>query len=452
MELNINNIPNCLVVDDDIEILEVIKTNLVNSGFTRIETCSDPLKVMSILIDAQNSENPYDILILDCQMPGLSGLEIVEMCKADDVLEKIPCLLMTAGTNKLNIQKCFEAGASDFLEKPFSNTVMIRKVDALFRLGKVEDINFVPIKTSTFVLEKPVTFDVYMAQHGRYRVLLKNADIVTESHKRLLKEYKIQKLYIISSAQTDYKNYLGSYINQLLANTDVVREDKADFLTNYAVEQIQKIFQKPTQQSVKKLKLITAAINQYVKPLKQDAIHTICNLEQYNDLYAHSLRVGTIALMIVKKIHLLKKDEINNIDLLTPFKGCFNDSEEENSLIMESALLHDIGKTHDSFTPGPDKLSVHSELGVEILRKVDGISPKLLEVVAAHEELCDGSGTPKGISKNKTGMITKLISFASICDHQISVNKLDLDELIIFLHQHKQEYFLPFIKVFQSIK
>jgi putative nucleotidyltransferase with HDIG domain len=410
------------------------------------------MKVISILIDAHKINEPYDILIVDNQMPNLTGLEIVEMCKAEESLEKISCLMMTAGTNKLNIQKCFEAGANDFLEKPFSNIVMIRKIDALFRLGQVDNLEFRSIRPSTFIDEMPVTFDVYMSQHGRYRILLKNADIVTNVHKLLLQEYKIEELFIISQSEPAYINYLGSYINNLMEDKIIDKDDKADFLSNYGEKEISEVFNHPTEHSIRKLKLVTKAINNYLNPLKTDSINSICNLEKHDDIYAHSLRVGTIALMILKKILILRKDEKANEVILAPFKGSFLGSEEENSLIMEAALLHDIGKTHESYIDGPDKEASHAELGVEILREIPGIDPKLLEIVSAHEELCDGSGMPLGLAKNKTGLITKLISFANICDHQIKVNKLTLDELILFLHQHQQEYFLPYIKVFQSIK
>ncbi|MFZ3582890.1 response regulator [Loktanella sp. DJP18] len=116
-----------LAVDDDpfiLELLEEIVGGLGGHDLTTVENGHDALS----LIDA---EPAFDCVMLDIQMPGMSGIEVCHAIRQLHGYDLTPILMLTAMSDKKYIDGAFRAGATDYLNKPFEVTELQARVDVL---------------------------------------------------------------------------------------------------------------------------------------------------------------------------------------------------------------------------------------------------------------------------------------------------------------------------------
>ena len=101
-----------LIVDDQAANVELLEQMLSSEGYARITSTMDPHAVCALYRD-----NHYDLILLDLQMPGMDGFEVMEGLKAIEPDSYVPVLVITAQPgHKL---RALEAGAKDFISKPF---------------------------------------------------------------------------------------------------------------------------------------------------------------------------------------------------------------------------------------------------------------------------------------------------------------------------------------------
>ncbi len=122
-----------LVVEDDKDILELIRYNLTRDGYT--VTChtsgEDGLKAAKT--------NPPDLILLDLMLPGVDGLVVCRALKSDARTQGIPIVMLTAKSAESDIVAGLEIGADDYITKPFSPKVLIARLRAVLR-RKMEPI------------------------------------------------------------------------------------------------------------------------------------------------------------------------------------------------------------------------------------------------------------------------------------------------------------------------
>jgi DNA-binding response OmpR family regulator len=104
--------PLVLIADDDEDILQLVAYRLERAGY-RILTASDGQEALSIALD----RDP-DLAVLDVMMPKLTGLEVTERIRAEG--KQMPIVLLTARVQDEDLARGFEAGADDYIRKPFS--------------------------------------------------------------------------------------------------------------------------------------------------------------------------------------------------------------------------------------------------------------------------------------------------------------------------------------------
>ncbi len=115
-----------LVADDDPEICTLIKTILRNASF-EVAVCAD---AESALVHLQR-DKPYDILISDFMLPGISGIELITMVRANPQTARLPILMISGHSNYAMDARAKSAGADHFLNKPFTLTQLRSTVSAL---------------------------------------------------------------------------------------------------------------------------------------------------------------------------------------------------------------------------------------------------------------------------------------------------------------------------------
>lgn len=118
---------NILVVEDDTGIKELISFNLSNQGHQVFEANNGELG-----IEKARKKLP-DLILLDLMLPGIHGLDVCRIIKADQETKDIPIIMVTAMGQEEDIVKGLETGADDYITKPFSIKVLLARVSAVLR-------------------------------------------------------------------------------------------------------------------------------------------------------------------------------------------------------------------------------------------------------------------------------------------------------------------------------
>jgi len=119
-----------LVVEDDAAVAAAVRRGLEAEGYA-VDLAGDGEEGHWLA-----RENPYDALVLDIMLPRLSGSELCTRLRADGVWT--PILMLTARSGAEDEARALDAGADDFLAKPFSYMVLLARLRALLRRGTTE--------------------------------------------------------------------------------------------------------------------------------------------------------------------------------------------------------------------------------------------------------------------------------------------------------------------------
>jgi two-component system alkaline phosphatase synthesis response regulator PhoP len=116
-----------LVVEDEQHLADGLRFNLEAEGYT-VNTVSDGERALTLLFDEQQR---YDALVLDVMLPGKDGFTVAAELRAKDNF--VPILMLTARGRPEDVLRGFEAGADDYLPKPFDLGVLLARLKALLR-------------------------------------------------------------------------------------------------------------------------------------------------------------------------------------------------------------------------------------------------------------------------------------------------------------------------------
>ena len=131
-----------LCVDDEPDILEILKYNLSNKGY-QISTAKDG----KIAVKKAKETNP-NLIIMDIMMPNMDGIEACEILRSDESFNDTLIMFLTARGEDYSYVAAYEAGADDYVTKPVKPKILLSKVKALLRRSKkysqkeVDEIEF----------------------------------------------------------------------------------------------------------------------------------------------------------------------------------------------------------------------------------------------------------------------------------------------------------------------
>ncbi|MFO7460322.1 MAG: response regulator [Desulfatiglandales bacterium] len=154
-------IPKLLVVDDEEDILELLRFNLSGEGFQVICAATGEEALEKV-----RSELP-DLVLLDLMLPGIDGLEVARRLKSHPGTREIPVVMLTAKGEEGDIVKGLEMGADDYITKPFSRKVLGARIRAVLRrkeagpkeekeILSIHDLVIHPGRREVLVKGKPV--------------------------------------------------------------------------------------------------------------------------------------------------------------------------------------------------------------------------------------------------------------------------------------------------------
>jgi two-component system phosphate regulon response regulator PhoB len=116
-----------LVIEDEEDILELIRYNLDREGYQVI--CAESGEKG---LEIARRQRP-DLLLLDLMLPGLDGLEVCKRLKTDGAVANLPIVMVTARGEEADVVTGLELGAEDYVTKPFSPRVLVARVRAVLR-------------------------------------------------------------------------------------------------------------------------------------------------------------------------------------------------------------------------------------------------------------------------------------------------------------------------------
>lgn len=150
-----------LVVDDEEDILELVKYNLEKEGYR----VTGALSGEEALKKARSNE--FDLILLDLMLPGIDGLDVAKSLKNEQNTRDIPLVMLTAKGEEADVVTGLELGADDYVTKPFSPRVLIARVRAALRrrnrkpddnsaVIQIHDLEIHPGRRSVLADGKPV--------------------------------------------------------------------------------------------------------------------------------------------------------------------------------------------------------------------------------------------------------------------------------------------------------
>ena len=136
-----------LVVEDDDDILQLLKYNLAKEGYrvTGVASGEEALKAVTLSVP--------DLILLDLMLPGVDGLEVCRLLKRGDRTSNIPIIMLTAKGEEADIVTGLELGADDYVTKPFSPRVVLARVRTVLRRRHTEPLTEeAPLKIHDLVI------------------------------------------------------------------------------------------------------------------------------------------------------------------------------------------------------------------------------------------------------------------------------------------------------------
>lgn len=122
-----------LIVDDEEDILELIKYNLKSEGYLVLtaQTGEEAIKIAR--------QSSPDLMVLDLMLPGIDGLEVTRYLRNNEQTTELPIVMLTAKGEESDIVTGLELGANDYISKPFSPKVLVARIRSILRRRKKDD-------------------------------------------------------------------------------------------------------------------------------------------------------------------------------------------------------------------------------------------------------------------------------------------------------------------------
>jgi two-component system alkaline phosphatase synthesis response regulator PhoP len=161
-----------MVVEDDIDIGELVARYLERAGFA-VQLLASGREALTAL-----AARPPDLLVLDLMLPHVSGLEICRIARGSAPTAAIPIIMLTARAEESERIAGLDAGADDYMGKPFSPNELVARVRALLRRAERRPLTAAPI-----------TYGALVVDPERHTVRVEDQDVTLTAKEFLLLQY-----------------------------------------------------------------------------------------------------------------------------------------------------------------------------------------------------------------------------------------------------------------------
>jgi putative nucleotidyltransferase with HDIG domain len=416
-----NSIRILLVEDDDLFRATILRS-LVKKQFSVSEASNGKIAREMLL------QQTFDLVLSDIQMPHFSGLDLLEWIKKK---QPLPVILMTGFSQALETQKAHEAGADDFLAKPFKEADLMEVVRR--HTGVVEeaspppapvdlDKDFCKVSVEEFLSAKETLHNIYIriSKYKYIKIAHKGGKISEER----IKAYKDKGVHFVFVAKEDFARIVGFNLKvaRAVSQSSLAVDKKINFMKHTG----ELILENAFVQGVN-TELFNEAkdfIETSMDILTEDEeLFTILDiLSTHADfLYAHSLGVSSFSVMIGRELGWHSGPVLFRLTMGGLFHDIGKKEISKETLEKSRPLLTQAERTI---------IETHPTRGKEILEALKSIPTEVIEIAYQHHEDPIGLGFPRGIGKREIHPLAKVVQVANIfCEYAVK-SRADVEPMI----------------------
>lgn len=382
--------------------------------------------------------NRYFVVIINFDVQNHSSIQVLKYIKLNYGSTKVIITLSnnsTLSSKGIAIDDLIRLGATDVFIRPDSPEELEAKIvgfqsyssNLIVKSNKEgnsdeveldqDDDKFTHIKIEDFFSGNAVLFDVYVKiKEKKYIKILHAGDAFDQSRINKYKERGVKYLNFANEDRIKYIKFSNFLNEKIIKNKAVSTETKIKLTKNVVEKFCEEIYLqdiKPTvlSQSTE----IVQNIYNFIEKEKDLYKYLRSYAEMDPTAYTHSYLVSLFSCLITKQFAW--------------------DSAITRETISLAAMMHDIGKSKLSpelAALKPEKMNdqqfkeyqSHVKLGAEIVNSNKSINPTVAQIIMQHHELCDGTGFPNGIKKQRMSTLARIVSFCNQFANHITENSI----------------------------
>jgi len=238
-----------LVVDDEAVNRQVLQNQISLAGY-EVTAAGGGKEALDLLLNAQR----YDLVILDIMMPNMSGYEVCYHLRKQYLPSELPVIMLTAKNHVTDLVEGFDAGANDYLTKPFLREELLSRIRTHLHLSYINRATgrFVPHEFLRTLGKRDIT-DVSLGDHEQLEVTVLFSDI---------RDYTT-----LSELMSPEDNF--QFVNAYAGRMGPVIHHHGGFVQQYLGDAIMAIFQEHPQQALQAAVDMQIAIQRYNKERAQ---------------------------------------------------------------------------------------------------------------------------------------------------------------------------------------
>ncbi|UMZ73497.1 HD domain-containing phosphohydrolase [Natranaerofaba carboxydovora] len=447
------NQENILIIDDTPSYLKLLINMLRERGYKvqGFQRGSHGLKAAT--------KNPPDLILLDINMPEMSGFEVCEHLKADENLKNIPVIFISSLIGTKEKVKAFDLGAVDYLTKPFQLDEAKARIETHLNMRKLQkqleeknqtlrenEAKFRAI--SDMALDAVIMIDenaktVYWNTAAEKMFGYKRTEVIgIDPHDFIMPEkYKTDYIKGFKSfVHTGHGNAIGKVLELTAKN-----KNGEEFPIEIALSSINmgdKYWASAIIRDISERKNAEEVINEYAREIDKKNRY----LEEMVQEKVEEISNSQIATIIALANLAESRDDETGQHIERTQSFCFflatelkEESKYEDIIdeayienLTRAAPLHDIGKVgvSDNILLKPGKLTTeefeiiksHTTIGAKTLKEVKASYPNNefinmgINIARSHHERWNGSGYPDGLSKDQIPLSARIMAVADVYD------------------------------------
>lgn len=131
--MRINPDTSILIVDDDDDVINYMKTLLRKNGYLNIHAESDGVKAVDYVEQSYMENKKIDVILADWEMPELDGIHFLDYLKRNADFNDIPFVMVTADSDRVHVVEAINHGVSQYLIKPFDEKKLMSKINQVMK-------------------------------------------------------------------------------------------------------------------------------------------------------------------------------------------------------------------------------------------------------------------------------------------------------------------------------